>query len=88
MKIIYSRLALKDLQEIRAYYAGKSPQALHNISSDILKTIHNIPQSIFSGRATVVDTVWERITPKYHYIIPYTIVDENLWILRVYDARR
>ena len=76
MKIQYSRLAQRDLAKIREYYRGVSSYVLQNITSDILNTVEDIPTSILKGRKTPIDTVWERLTKQYKYVIPYIVIKD------------
>ena len=88
MQIVYTRKARQDLQEIRNYYGSRAPIGRSHIVNDIVNTVKDIPNSIFKGRATPHPHVWEKITPKYKYLLPYYIFQGKLYILRVYDPRR
>ncbi len=88
MKIRYTRSALADLANIREYYGGLSPQALQNIATDIRETVDNLPSSISKGRITPLPDVWEKLTHKYKYLVPYWVTKDAIWILRVYDTRQ
>jgi len=88
MHIVYTIKAERDLQDIRNYYGSRTPSGLKNIVTDIINVIKNIPNSISKGRKTPHPDVWEKITPKYQYIIPYYIFQGNLYILRIYAPRR
>lgn len=86
MRIQYARSALVDLASISEFYGGKSPQGLKNIFADIFNTIDELPSSISQGRMTDVPDVWEKLSRKYRYLIPYTIVKDVVWVLRVYNT--
>ena len=88
MQIVYTRKAKQDLQKIRTYYGSRTPTGLQNIVNDIIHVVEDIPISISKGRATPHPDVWEKITPKYSYLLPYYIFQGKLYILRVYDPRR
>jgi plasmid stabilization system protein ParE len=88
MEIIYTRKAMQDLQGIREHYGPLSEPSLHNIVSDIVHVVEDIPQSISRGRKTAHPDVWEKVTPKYGYLLPYYVFQGKLFILRVYDPRR
>ena len=88
MKIVYTRKAKQDLQGIRKYYGLRTPMGLKNIITDIINAIEEIPNSISKGRTTPHPDVWEKITPKYGYLIPYYVFQRKFYILRVYDPRK
>jgi plasmid stabilization system protein ParE len=84
MQIEITTPALKDLDELRKY----SLSGLNNIISDIESVIRDIPVSVSRGRKTPRDDVWERIAPKYKFVIPYYIRGDTLYILRIYHTKR
>jgi toxin ParE1/3/4 len=88
MKIVITRRAILDLDNLRKYLAPKSPAGLRNVISALQKTIEDIPKSLSRGRATPHDDVWEKVVPKYGYIIPYYVRGETVFILRIYSSRR
>jgi len=88
MDIIYTRKAKRDLQTIREFYGARSPSALQNIVGDIVAVVQDLPQSISKGRQTTHPDVWEKLTPKYKFLLPYYVHGGKLYILRVYDTRR
>jgi plasmid stabilization system protein ParE len=88
MEIVYTRKAMQDLQSIREHYEARSEPSLHNIVADIVHVVEDIPQSLSRGRKTAHPDVWEKVTPKYGYLLPYYVFQETLFILRVYDPRR
>lgn len=88
MQIRFTTPALLDLDELRVYLSDRSPQGLDNVVADIENTVFGIPTSLSKGRATPRDDVFEKITPKYKYLIPYTVKDDTLYILRVYHSSR
>lgn len=88
MQIRFTEPALLDLDELRVYLSDRSPHGLDNVVSDIESTVFGIPTSISKGRRTPRDDVFEKITPKYKYLIPYTVKDDILYVLRVYHPSR
>ena len=88
MKIEFTSPALQDLEELREYLADRSPSGLVNMIADIEGTVRSIRGSIAKGRKTPHDEVWEKITPKYKFLIPYYIRRDTLYILRVYRSNR
>ncbi len=88
MEIRYTRSALSDLDALRIYYGERSEQALQNIAIDIRSTIDDLPHSISKGRMTPIPDVWEKLSMKYKYLIPYWINKDVIWVLRIYDTRQ
>lgn len=88
MRIVYTRKARQDLQEIRDYYGTRTPTGLQHIVNDITSVVKDIPNSLSKGRPTPHPDVWEKVTPEYKYLLPYCIFQGKLYILRVYDPRR
>ena len=88
MQIVYTRKAQQDLQEICEYYEPRTPTGLQNIVNDIVNVVEDIPSTLSKGRSTPHPEVWEKITPKYKYLVPYYVFRGKLYILRVYDPRR
>ncbi len=88
MQIHFTSKAATDIQKLRDYLSDLSPSGLANVIADIEKTINDIPGSIVQGRPTLCDGVFEKITLKYKYLIPYTIQHDTLYILRVYHPSR
>ena len=88
MQIHFTTPALIDLEELRTYLSEHSNSGLQNVISDIEQTVNTIPSSISQGRSTPLDGVFEKLTPKYKYLIPYTSRNNILYILRVYHPSR
>jgi len=88
VEIIYTRKAKQDLQGIRDYFGSRSPSGLNNIVSDIMSVVDDIPHSLSKGRQTPHPDVWEKVTPRYGYVLPYYVFQGKLFVLRVYDNSR
>lgn len=88
MIIEFTTPSLEDISRLREHLGPKSPSGLENVISVIEKTVFGIPASISKGRKTPRDDVFEKVTPKYGYVIPYYIRGDTLYILRVYHSRR
>ncbi len=70
MNVEFTSPALRDLEELRAYYKPRSKTGLANMLAEIQETITNIPEHIASGRKTPREDVREKITKQYGFIIP------------------
>lgn len=88
MKIKFSTHALIDLEALRDYLPEQSPSGYRNVSAAIEAVIRDIPNNLLRGRKTPLDEVWERVEPKYGYVIPYCKRGDVCYILRVYHSSR
>ena len=88
MALRFTSEAFNDLNELDAYLADKSPQGLRNVLAALKKTFQLIQGSPSLGRPTSREGVRVAIEPTYKYVIPYYDDGSDLWILRVYHARR
>ena len=88
MRIHITLLALRDLEDLRDYLEPRSLPGLANVISDIESTIKSIPGSVTRGLRTPRDDVWEKLSPKYKYRIPYHIQDDVSYVLRIYHPSR
>ena len=88
MIIKFTTAALMDVSDLRVFLSPKSETGLEHVLSVIEQTVFSIPNSISKGRKTPRDDVFEKITPKYGYVIPYYIRSNTIYILRVYHSSR
>lgn len=88
MRVVYLTPALRDLENLREYLGARSPSGLAHVIADIIQTVEGIPGSVARGRKTPRDDIWEKVTPKYRFVIPYHIRGNTLYILHVYSSRR
>lgn len=88
MEIRFSTLALIDLEELYDYLPEKSPSGYRNVATAIQAIVESIPGNLFRGHQTPIDEVWERVEPKYKYIIPYCVRGNTCYVLRVYHSSR
>jgi toxin ParE1/3/4 len=88
MNIKWSRFAKKDLEQLRQYIAESNPTAENQIAKKILESITLLTQHPALGKkGRLVDTR-ELIVSGTPYIIPYTIKNNTIEILRVYHSSR
>ena len=88
MNIEFTSPALRDLEELRAYYKPRTEMGLASMLAEIQETITDIPDHIASGRKTPRNDVREKITQKYGFIIPYHIRENTVYVLRIYRGMR
>jgi toxin ParE1/3/4 len=83
-----TREAFRDLSDVDAYLADKSPQGLRNVIAALKKNLDLMESFPNSGKETDVEDIRISVEPRYGYIIPYYIKGDEIWILRVYHSRR
>lgn len=91
MKVIWLRRARQDIQEINDYYtevAGKN--VADKIIKKIVKSARLLVKQPYIGHASTLDDqglILEWVIPTTNYILPYSIVDDEILIYRVFDSR-
>jgi toxin ParE1/3/4 len=88
MRIEFTSPALRDLEDLRIYLAERSASGLANVLGDIESTVFDIPKSVARGRKTPRDDVWERVSNRYKFVIPYHVRGGVVYILRIYHPKR
>ncbi|WP_017931439.1 type II toxin-antitoxin system RelE/ParE family toxin [Robiginitomaculum antarcticum] len=83
MKIVYRRSALRDLQNIRNYYAAISLKTADNIRIDIYETIDVLKAFPDSGRP-LYDGSRLFPTQKYRFNITYVHKKDNMEIVGIF----
>lgn len=92
MRIIWLRLARKDIEDIRSYHtevAGKD--VADKIITKIIKSARLLSRQPYIGHVSSKDSdglILEWVVPKSNYILPYSIVDDEIQIYRVFDSRQ
>ena len=92
MRIIWLDPALDDLETIYEYYsevagvdtARKQLEKIYKASS--LLTEHN-----YIGHVSSLDSeglILEWVVPKTNYILPYSVIDDEIRIYRIFDTRQ
>jgi plasmid stabilization system protein ParE len=80
MKVVYARRALRDIDEILAYIAKRSPRGAHSVSLAIEYTIHMVALNPRTGALTDEPNVYRRPLGKYRYTIFYRLLPDNAGI--------
>jgi len=92
MEIIWLRLARQDIEEIQSYYtevAGK--QVSDKIVTRIVKASRLLAQQPYIGHISPLDDkglILEWVIPSTNYILPYSVVGNEVRIYRVFDSRQ
>jgi len=88
MKIIWTSLALSDLDQAYNYIAASNPGAAADTISRIEKAIAGLIQYPEMGRVGRVAGTRELIIPRIPFIVPYRVQSEQVEILAVIHAAR
>ena len=88
MKIRYTRLALSDLEQTRAYIARDRPKAAEAVVERIRQAINGLSQFPQQGRVGRVKGTRELVVPGTPFVVPYRIADERIDILAVMHGAR
>ena len=88
MNIVFTIEAKRDLDDLRAFLAPLSPPGLANVVTAIEARILSLADAPGTGRPTQRADVREAVEVKYGVVIPYTVREGTLFVLRIYQARR
>lgn len=91
MNVSFTRRAVADLEEIAAYLHERSPYGATRVRSAILHTLENLARFPRLGRSQAVEGVRKFGTPRYPYLIYYTIdeLNDQIVVLSIrHSARR
>lgn len=86
IKVTWTNTAKKQLKAIYDYYKIKSPQGAKNVKNDILKASKEIVFTKQYQKDEIEPDYWRIIVR--HYKLVYTIEENSIYILRIFDTRR
>lgn len=88
-RIVWSPLAVDDLESLRDYIARDSPAAAHRVALKIVNTVETLlPENPGIGRLGRVSGTRELVIGGTPFIVPYRAVGGDIHVLRVYHAAR
>jgi toxin ParE1/3/4 len=91
MKLRFTPLATANIIEIADYIHKQNPHAANRVRAAIYESLQTLLLFTHVGRNQRVEGVRKFVTPKYRYLIYYTVndADEEIVILNVkHPARR
>lgn len=88
MRLRWSRAALADLVELRAYIAQDRPEAASRVAKRILDAVNHLEQFPNMGRPGRVAGTRELVVSHTPYLVPYRIREEVIELLRVLHGAR
>ena len=88
MRLSWSRAALHDLTELRAYIAKDRPRAAAGVARRILQVVSHLERHPRMGRPGRVEGTRELVVGGTPYLVAYRIRGETLELLRVLHGAR
>ncbi|MEN9908444.1 MAG: hypothetical protein RLZZ540_1593 [Bacteroidota bacterium] len=86
LKVIWANKSKEQLKAIYNHYKTTSPQGAKNVKNDILKTASEL---VFAKQyqQDEIEPEFRRIIVR-HFKLIYTIEENTIWILRIFDTRK
>ena len=79
---------MQDLDDLKEWLRRKNPAGFRSVASQISKTIQPLSAHPAIGRKTLREDIRELVEPRYGFVIPYTVIEDTIFILRIYSAKR
>lgn len=87
-EVIWTSLAVDELEAIQEYLQARNPSAAQAVAADIMRTGDNLEMFPLRGRDVPGGRLRE-VVSKFGYIIRYRVEGEKVYILRIrHGARR
>jgi len=83
MQVRWTRKALENLEDAVDYIANDKPVATSNVASKIWNAAQRLAEQPGMGRPGRIQETRELIVAGLPYILPYTIIEGTVFILRV-----
>jgi toxin ParE1/3/4 len=88
LKLRFTPRATTDLIEIAEYIRAESPRGAQRVRSAILASVQLLADHPLIGRRQSVEGVRKLVTPRFGYLIYYSIEAEEIAILSVQHPAR
>ena len=83
MRLVWSRFALADRDQIFTYIEADNPKAAAHIDEQIVLSARRLLEFPESGRIGRVAGTRELVIPRTSYIAAYVVIEDKVRILRV-----
>lgn len=83
LRIKYTKDSIQDLNNIKDYIYGENSAAAKRVITHIILSISNLKVTPNIGRMSKVLRTRELVITKYPYIVPYSVADGTINILRI-----
>lgn len=88
MQLRFTRDALSDLEELKAWLKPRAPDAHQRVVARLTAKIRILRLHPDIGRTINGSDIRVVVEARYGFVIPYRISGDTVWILRIYSARR
>ena len=88
MQIVWLPKALENLKEIKEYIEAESPKSAKMVAERIKKTVSLLQDNPHIGKPSLVDGFREIQVSKLPFVIPYTVIDDKIIIVRVFHTKQ
>jgi toxin ParE1/3/4 len=88
MKVIWSSTAIEDLKDLRAFIGQDDPAAAEATARKILDSVKQLMRFPGSGRTGRVPGIRELVVTETPYVLPYTVVRQEIQIAAVLHGVR
>jgi toxin ParE1/3/4 len=88
VRILWSPIAVSDLESIRTYLAKDNPTAARKVAMKIKESVNRLVSFPLSGRDGRVPDTRELVIPGTSYIVAYTIQREEVQIAAVLHGKQ
>ncbi len=87
-KVVWTRSALRDIEEIHSYIAKESPLAARGIVVTIREMTQRLSFHPFMGKPGRKEGTRELVVPQTSFVIVYCVKEQQLEILRALHSSR
>jgi plasmid stabilization system protein ParE len=84
MELVLRERALRDLEDIEAYYLSEAPEALPKVLSDIRQVLKQLEDFPHSGRRVGGRSARRALTSRYRFIVSYRVKRKTIEIVGVF----
>ncbi len=88
MRVRYTRRAQSDLESIYTYLDQRAPAAARTVKESIERRIVSLADFPLMAPETDEPGIRELTIVRYPYKVYYEVVNEEVWIIHIRDARR
>ena len=88
MRVRWLKNALKNLEAEAIFIAKDNPKAAAEMIAYVMHKVDALCDFPAVGRIGRVQGTRELVINRYHFVIPYRVMDNELHILRVFHSRR
>jgi toxin ParE1/3/4 len=88
MKVRYTLRARSDLDAIYGYIERRAPVAAQSVKDLIERRIARLADFPMMAPETDEPGIYELTIVRYPYNVYYEVVDDEVWIIHIRDARR